>query len=84
MEDKCRTICRSEVTREGDMVLYTVEADGFLYNMVRILVGTLLDAEAGRLTAESIQQALVTGRRDLAGVTAPAQGLFLDEVFYEL
>lgn len=84
VEDKCRTIRRSQVTREGDMVLYTVEADGFLYNMVRILVGTLLDVEAGRLNEESIQQALITGRRDLAGATAPAQGLFLDEVFYKL
>lgn len=82
--DKHRTIRRSEVSRNGDMVTYTVEADGFLYNMVRILVGTLLDAHAGRLSKDDIEQALLTGDRNLAGATAPAQGLFLDEVFYTL
>ena len=82
VEDKCRTVARSEVLRDGDMVTYTVEADGFLYNMVRIMVGTILDVHAGRLTDEDVQQALTTGNRHLAGVTAPAQGLFLDDVFY--
>lgn len=84
VEDKRRTVVRSEVTREGDMVIFTVEADGFLYNMVRIFVGTLLDVQAGRLDAESVRQALKTGCREYAGATAPAQGLFLDEVFYTL
>lgn len=83
VEDKRRTISRSEVCREGNMVTYTVEADGFLYNMVRILVGTLLDVHAGRLTEDSVRQALQNGNRDLAGATAPAHGLFLDEVFYK-
>ncbi len=82
VEDKCRTVTRSEIARMGDMVTYTVEADGFLYNMVRIMVGTLLDVHAGRLTEESVKRALATGERALAGVTAPPQGLFLDEVFY--
>ncbi len=82
VEDKCRTITRSEVGRDGDMVTYTVEADGFLYNMVRILVGTLLDVHAGRLTDVSVQRALDTGDRDAAGATAAPHGLFLDEVFY--
>ena len=66
------------------MVVFTVEADGFLYNMVRIFVGTLLDVQYGRLTADTVRQALKTGCRDYAGATAPAQGLFLDEVFYTL
>ena len=82
VEDKCRTITRSEITREGDMILYTVEADGFLYNMVRILVGTLLDVHAGRLTDEDVRRALETGEREYAGATAVPQGLFLDDVFY--
>ena len=84
VEDKRRTVVRSEVTREGDMVIFTVEADGFLYNMVRIFVGTLLDVHAGRLDAESVRRALKTGCREYAGATAPTQGLFLDEVFYTL
>lgn len=84
VEDKCRTVTRSEVTRKGDMVVFTVEADGFLYNMVRIFVGTLLDVHSGRLDLDSVREALKSGNRDLAGITAPPQGLFLDEVFYTL
>ncbi len=83
VEDKVRTIRRSEVKREGNVVLYTVEADGFLYNMVRILVGTILDVTAGRLTLESVKRALETGDRKCAGATAPACGLYLDEVWYQ-
>lgn len=80
--DKVRTIRRSQVERNGDVVTYTVEADGFLYNMVRILVGTILDVTAGRISADSVQCALETGNRACAGATAPACGLFLDEVWY--
>lgn len=83
VQDKVRTICRSEVKREGDTVLYIVEADGFLYNMVRILVGTILDVTVGRLPFESVQRALETGDRACAGATAPACGLCLDEVWYQ-
>lgn len=83
VEDKVRTVSRSEVSRQGDMLCYTVEADGFLYNMVRIFVGTLLDVHAGRLTHEDVCRALVTGDRRLAGATASPLGLFLDEVWYE-
>lgn len=82
VKDKVRTITRSEVTRQGELVTYTVEADGFLYNMVRILAGTLLDAAYGKLTAEDISSALRDGDRQSAGVTAPPQGLFLDQVMY--
>ena len=82
VEDKCRTVYRSEVAKQGDMVTYTVEADGFLYNMVRIFVGTLLDVHNGRLSNAEVQEALLGGKRELAGATAPPQGLFLDEVFY--
>lgn len=83
VEDKCRTVTRSEIHRDGDLVTYTVEADGFLYNMVRIFVGTLLDVHAGRLTNDEVKSALETGDRGLAGATAPPHGLFLDEVFYQ-
>lgn len=83
VEDKVRTVRRSEVSRQGPLLTYTVEADGFLYNMVRIFVGTLLDVQAGRLTHTDVRQALDTGDRSLAGATAPPLGLFLDEVWYE-
>lgn len=82
VEDKCRTVAHSEVKQYDDIITFTVEADGFLYNMVRIFVGTILDVHAGRLTNEDVQQALLTGDRKYAGATAPAHGLFLDEVFY--
>ncbi len=80
--DNVRTVSRFCVTREGDTVLFTVEADGFLYNMVRIMVGTLLDMGAERLPADAIQKALDSGDRSFAGATAPAKGLRLEKVFY--
>ncbi len=83
VEDKRRTVTCSEVKRDGDMVTYTVEADGFLYNMVRIFVGTLLDVHNGRLTNDDVKKALLTGDRTLAGATVAPQGLFLEDVFYE-
>ena len=83
VEDTVRTVTRCDVTRRGDLVEITVEADGFLYNMVRILVGTLLDIAEDRLPENAIQTALATKSRNAAGVTAPAQGLSLVDVFYE-
>ena len=82
VEDKVRTVSVSRVERQGDLVTYTVEADGFLYNMVRIFVGTLLDVESGRLSRETVAEALTTGNRAQAGATAPACGLYLSRVFY--
>lgn len=82
VEDKVRTITRAEVTRQGDLVTYIVEGNGFLYNMVRIMVGTLLDVQNGRLTNDDVRRALESGDRGAAGVTAPPQGLFLDDVWY--
>ena len=82
VEETIRTVRRAEVERRGEMVLFTVEADGFLYNMVRIMVGTLLRLQAGSLEAGSIPAILESGSRERAGATAPACGLYLDHVFY--
>ena len=82
VEETIRTVRRAEVERRGEMVLFTVEADGFLYNMVRIMVGTLLGLQAGSLEAGSIPAILESGSRERAGATAPACGLYLDQVFY--
>ena len=82
VEDRVRTVRSAHVEREGDLLRFRVEADGFLYNMVRILVGTLLDVQSRRLEEARILEALRTGDRSLAGFTAPAHGLFLEEVFY--
>ena len=78
-----RTIHSCTVTRQGDLVLFAVEGDGFLYNMVRIMVGTLLEIAAGRMAADSLP-AIIEGRdRTAAGPTAPAQALCLEQVFYD-
>ena len=82
VEETIRTVRRAEVERRGEMVLFTVEADGFLYNMVRIMVGTLLGLQAGSLEAGSIPAILESGSRERAGATAPACGLYLVHVFY--
>lgn len=81
-KDTVRTIYRCEVKREGHLVTFLVEGDGFLYNMVRILVGTLLRASEGKITPQQVARALKEKDRALAGITAPAHGLYLDEVFY--
>ena len=71
-----------EGTREGELFYYDVEGNGFLYNMVRILVGTMLAAAKGTLPPDAMQQALSSGRRNDAGPTAPAHGLTLMRVVY--
>ncbi len=83
VRDRVRTVRDFTVTREGDLVTFAVEADGFLYNMVRIMVGTLLDIASGHLNAGCIPDALASGDRDRAGATAPAKGLCLQAVFYD-
>ena len=80
--DLTRTITRSEWRREGDSVIYTVAADGFLYNMVRILVGTQLYVAQGKIKPEELPRILEARDRSQAGPTAPPQGLYLNRVFY--
>lgn len=81
--DLTRTVRRFEVRREGELILMTVEADGFLYNMVRIMVGTLLRIAQGKLSPDSIPGILEKRDRSFAGPTAPPCGLCLNRVFYE-
>jgi tRNA pseudouridine38-40 synthase len=80
--DKFRTITRAEVCREGDMLLFAVEGDGFLYHMVRIMAGTLVDVARGVIAPGATAGILEGGDRNRAGITAPACGLMLDDVFY--
>ena len=77
-----RTIFDCRVEREGEMVYFGVHGDGFLYNMVRIMVGTLLDISGGKIEPDSIERIINAGNRQLAGVTAQPQGLYLNKVFY--
>lgn len=82
MEDTVRTVRAFRVERQGEYVLFTAEGDGFLYNMVRIMVGTLLYIARGRIPAGTIPAILASRDRARAGKTMPAQGLFLNRVFY--
>ena len=83
VEDTVRTVRDCGVVRNGDVITVYVEADGFLYNMVRILVGTLLDIAAGRLPENALETAVHSGNREDAGTTAPPKGLCLKQVFYD-
>jgi len=77
-----RTITQSEVVKCGDIVKYYVAGDGFLYNMVRIMVGTLLEVGNGKVKPEDIAKILSSKDRGNAGKSAPALGLCLEEVYY--
>ncbi len=81
--DMTREVRHFSVTRDGDMVMMRVEADGFLYNMVRIMVGTLLRIAQGKIPPDGIPAILAAKNRQLAGPTAQACGLYLNQVHYE-
>lgn len=82
VNENIRTVRKASVIREGDLVIFTVEADGFLYHMVRIMVGTLLWINEGKREEDSIPSILAAADRAAAGLTAPACGLYLNRVFY--
>ena len=80
--DMTRTVKAFSVTREGGLVTMRVEADGFLYNMVRIMVGTLLRIQQGKIPPDGILKIIEKKDRAFAGPTAPACGLYLNKVNY--
>lgn len=80
--DTIRTVSECYVSIDENILNFYVKADGFLYNMVRIMVGTLLEFCSGKISAADIKKAFETGERKLLGATAPPQGLFLEKVFY--
>ncbi len=80
--DTVRTITRSEVRRNGDVIEYRVAANGFLYNMVRILAGTLLAVGQGKLSPEEVEAITASCDRTRAGTTLAPEGLYLNRVIY--
>lgn len=80
--DLVRTVTQAKVERRGELVVFTVAANGFLYNMVRIMAGTLLHIQQGKLTPQDIPKIIEARDRRAAGPTAPAWGLYLNRVFY--
>lgn len=83
IEDAHRTIESLTVVREGSMLVLRVRADGFLYNMVRIITGTLADCTAGTIDPCDVGRILEAHDRCTAGRTAPADGLYLSDVTYD-
>ncbi len=78
-----RNIEKFNVYRNGDMVEFKVKADGFLYNMVRIMSGTLLRIAQNKIKPEDIPRIIESKNRKNAGPTAPPEGLYLNKVFYD-
>lgn len=83
VQDTVRTVTEVNVVRSGEMVTIAVTGSGFLYNMVRIMVGTLLDVARGAISPEEISGIIESRDRSRAGATAPPHGLYLDMVFYQ-
>ncbi|MEH7376890.1 MULTISPECIES: tRNA pseudouridine(38-40) synthase TruA [Bacillaceae] len=81
--DKVRTIESIDFTRMDELLTIRFVGNGFLYNMVRILVGTLLEVGSGERSPEDIPIILAHKDRRLSGKTAPGHGLYLWEVFYD-
>ena len=77
-----RTIYELEITRNDGICEIRIRGNGFLYNMVRIVAGTLIYISEGRRSLEDIENALENGDRALAGVTLPPEGLYLSDVYY--
>lgn len=83
IEDTRRTVFEAKVERKGDIVEFSVCADGFLYNMVRIMVGTLLKVESGKIKPNEISSIILSKNRAMAGFTAKPCGLYLKKVYYQ-
>lgn len=82
VEDTVRTVTALSVERNGDLIEIRISADGFLYNMVRIIVGTLTEVAFGRISPDDIVDIINSHDRSRAGMTAPAEGLYLNKVVY--
>lgn len=83
VETTVRTIYSCTVSKDGDVVAIRVTGNGFLYNMVRIIAGTLLEVGKGAIEPEQIKEILLACDRSAAGATAPAHGLTMIGIEYE-
>ena len=82
LKSTVRTVYDIKIEKEGTFINFYVSGDGFLHNMVRIIVGTLIYINENKLNVDDIKKAIETGNRELAGKTLPACGLYLNKVFY--
>ncbi|MBQ4517242.1 MAG: tRNA pseudouridine(38-40) synthase TruA [Clostridia bacterium] len=77
-----RHIMESEISRQGDLIEYRITGNGFLYNMVRIITGTLVWVGRNKIQSEDIPALILSKDRTRAGMTAPAKGLMLMQAYY--
>ncbi len=77
-----RTIYNAKIIQEGERIIIELEGNGFLYNMVRIISGTMVDVGLGKIKPEEIPEIIESKERSRAGKTLPPQGLYLVEVYY--
>jgi tRNA pseudouridine38-40 synthase len=82
VEDTVRCVTALTVDKKDDLIEIRISADGFLYNMVRIIVGTLIEVAYGRISPDEITEIIESHDRKKAGMTAPAEGLYLNRVTY--
>lgn len=82
-ETTVRTIFGTAIRQEGHRVIFEVAGDGFLYNMVRIMVGTLIQVGLGKIPSDQVEKIIASCDRQQAGFTAPAEGLYLVEIYYD-
>lgn len=77
-----RTVHSLDIEKDGEIIKIKITGDGFLYNMVRIIAGTLCFVGNGKINAEDMEKIIASKDRKQAGITAPADGLYLTEVYY--
>ena len=82
-ESTVRTVSALEITDTDESIVIEITGDGFLYNMVRIIVGTLVEVGNGHKSAEELPEIIEGRNRGKAGFTAPPQGLYLKEIYFE-
>ena len=79
-----RVIDRFTLDKKGDLMIFTIQGNGFLYNMVRIIIGTIVEVGRGKIKSSSIPHIIYEKDRKAAGHTAPPEGLYLEKVYYNL
>ncbi|HCB99696.1 MAG TPA: tRNA pseudouridine(38-40) synthase TruA [Ruminococcaceae bacterium] len=82
VKETVRTVSFAQIEEKEDLIIFRVRADGFLYHMVRIMVGTLIEVARGRFDLTSIPAIIDSKKRENAGPTAPAEGLYLSRILY--
>ncbi|AJA49697.1 tRNA pseudouridine synthase A [Clostridium pasteurianum DSM 525 = ATCC 6013] len=77
-----RTISNLEIIKRDDYIIFTITGDGFLYNMVRIIIGTLIEVGLEKISPKNIKTILLSRNRNMAGPCVPPGGLCLEKVYY--